>query len=252
MGWDEYLSDAVSVTVAAAESRRFSVSVINVRCGRDSRVSLEDLLNGWEFDLAVCRFPSGNAHISKQLSTISNRLIVADPTVYWAGSVESNVVSENAVGDLVLVGSENLDVVRGIVRSSFTGYQSHWHHNSMTSSINMIDAYIEWLEAVVDEPNHEVYVLHMPRHKQPVGMALLEYGKSHTEVLLAGIVAEYQGQGNYASILEGVETVSRNRGLGRVVISTQSSNVNVQKAWARYGWLPDTTLQTIHLLKEDT
>lgn len=253
MGWADYISGAVSIERGDAESRRFGMTILNVRCGEEvgGEQDLGARLADVPFDLAVVRFPSGSTRLGMELSRSDWSLIVTDPTVYWGTDrlnprdplQENGILEEASTGD-----SETL---RNVIESSFRGYQSHWHHNPLTAGINMADAYIEWTESVVARQQEGAYVLRTESDHEPIGMVLLDFCDSFIEVLLAGIASEFQGRGHYSAILAGVEEVARGRGVDKVVISTQASNINVQKAWSRWGWLPTKTIQTVHLTRAE-
>ncbi len=252
MGFSEYLIDSVSVSAGTAESRRFGISIVNVRCGRSAQpgFDLGQTLLGTEFDLAVVRFPSGNTEFSSQLSTLSHKTVVTDPTVYWSSFISPEQRPTHLLAETQFVRTDSIIDVAEVVSSSFHGYRSHWHHNPMTSRVNMVDVYVEWLQSVEQEPSFGTFLLKSALDGQNIGMALLEFRDSFVEVLLAGVSAMHQGRGHYSVILEGVERVAQSRGLDQVVISTQASNINVQRAWSRKGWVPEMALQTVHLVKE--
>lgn len=254
MGLAEYLTDSVSVSPGIAESRRFGLSVINVRGGlsMDHDIDLSRTFRDRDFDLAVVRYPSGNTEFSSQLSRLGYNMISTDPTVYWSLSSFSQQPQARSSAEFQLVRADTTDDVAKIVSSSFRGYRSHWHHNPRTSQVNMVDVYIEWLEAVANQPSFGAFLLKSPRAGEAIGMALLEFHDSFVEILLAGISEKHQGVGHYSSILEGVSRTALAMSCSRVVISTQASNINVQKAWARNGWLPEMTLQTVHLVKDES
>lgn len=252
MGWADYLPGSLSIEKGEAESRRFGISVVNLRCGDDigGGLNIAKLLGDVNFDLAVVRFPSSNPALGGQLRRDNWGLVVTDPTVYWGAEI-SGVRRMPVEAVFEPASSGDLDEVGDVIKSAFRNYRSHWHYNPLTSGINMVDAYIEWLKNVVARHEEGAYLLRSLSDRRPMGMALLEFCGSFVEVLLAGVSAGLQGQGNYAMIVAGIEDVARERGVEKVVISTQASNINVQKAWARYGWLPLKTLQTVHVVREN-
>jgi ribosomal protein S18 acetylase RimI-like enzyme len=81
----------------------------------------------------------------------------------------------------------------------------------------------------------------------PAGMAMTQIGEDFAEILLAGIAKNFQAKGLYQQLLQYVATDLRHKEMDKFVISTQSGNTNVQKAWARYGLLPALSIQTVHI-----
>ena len=109
----------------------------------------------------------------------------------------------------------------------------------------MATAYAEWVTNSIQSSSNTCYL--MTHSDVPAGMALTHSGDGFVEVLLAGVAKSYQGQGLYKYLLGHITVDSREKESHRVVISTQSGNVHVQKAWARFGLLPALSVQTVHI-----
>jgi GNAT superfamily N-acetyltransferase len=67
------------------------------------------------------------------------------------------------------------------------------------------------------------------------------------EVLLAGTAPNFQGRGVYRSLFAGVVARTAELGCLEVVISTQASNIGVQRAWAALGLRPFAAFTTVHV-----
>lgn len=249
MGWHDFERSGVVSSIGEAESRRFGLRVLNVRAGVGSEgaAELRMVLQSERFDLAVVRYPAEALELGEVLSSLDKTLIPTDPLVYWGSAQLAPAVGPERNEQFVRVGESSLDVLVDIIFSSFNGYRSHWHHNSMTRSINMVDAYTEWTEAVIRNERHGAFLLHASDGDEPIGMALTELNDGVVEILLAGVVPEYQAKGHYGAILNGVEQYARSESCARVVISTQASNYRVQRAWSRHGWIPLRALQNVHV-----
>lgn len=251
VGWADFLSDSLIVELGLVESRRFGLKIVNVRGGRGERSfqGLRHAFSQLEFDVAVVRYPTDNRQVGTALKDLGYGILVTEPTVYWSKNLDKRS-DPREVQQLQRVSSvEALETLKNVVSSSFANYQSHWHHNPLTEDVDMVDVYVEWLEYAIGQPDHLAYSLQHDDDDLPIGMAMLRTDLSSTEVLLAGISADHQGQGHYSSILRGVEALAHEVGSARLVISTQSANVNVQKAWSRNGWSPMFTVQTVHVVR---
>ena len=252
MGWADFLSDSLTAESGLVESRRFGMKIVNVRGGRGKRSvqDIDDIFAQLEFDVAVVRYPTENRQMGMALRGLEYGVLVTEPTVYWTRAIDPRSNPQSSEDGLTLSNIGDLTTLKKVVASSFANYQSHWHHNPLTADVDMVDVYVEWLENTIGQPGHLVFSLHRDADDPPIGMALLRTDDSSTEILLAGISADNQGKGHYSSILRGVEKVAHEVGSTRIVISTQCSNVNVQKAWSRNGWSPFFTLQTVHIVRE--
>lgn len=250
MSWPTFVSDVVSVGKGVAESRRFGIEILNIRSGvrviDNSRVL--EALSSVDHDLAVVRYPSGTTQIGADLAATGRKIIVTDSIVYWAsrGLPLPEPLATSVVVEQVDVGS--LESLLKVVSSSFTGYRSHWHFNPLTASIDMVDAYQEWVSSVISLPEHFCFLMRTHPGGEPCGMALVTDHQGVIEILLAGIASAFQGKRLYGALVSEVERFAFTRGAERVVISTQSSNINVQRAWTAQGWLPAFTVQCLHVI----
>lgn len=248
MGWHDFEKPGISVSLGEAESRRFGFRVLNIRVGigADTEQKVLSALENEPYDLAVVRYPSSNLEMGANLTQVGRTSILVEPTVYWRSTSGFTVNPAPKSGYLEKVDVRSISTLTEVITETFDGYVSHWHHDPMTKSINMAHAYTEWTEAVIRSERHAAFLLRDSSSDGAIGMALTEMYNGVLEVLLAGIVPKCQGQGHYATILHGLEEFAKVSGCSRVVISTQASNFQVQKAWARHGWSPYLVLQCVH------
>jgi hypothetical protein len=251
MGWEELQSTEVFVAPGVAESRRFGLSVLNIQCGLlsgDKEDVLSDALISNRFDLAVVRYPSSLETFGICLTASDHRMIYADSTVYWGISVRKEFSNEIPLNVRVQrVSDEFLPQIESMIRSSFANYRSHWHYNPRTRDIRMEDAYFEWVSNKINQANSNCYLMFLD--DQAVGFALTEVTNHFGDVLLAGIATDFQALGLYKYLLTQIEHDMALAEIEKMVISTQSQNIAVQKAWTRYGLLPLMTVQTVHIEK---
>jgi ribosomal protein S18 acetylase RimI-like enzyme len=126
----------------------------------------------------------------------------------------------------------------------FADYANHYSANPLLSSEAAAAGYREW---AMKTPLRDSLVLSVDG--SPAGIATLDRTSDHVEILLAGVVPELRGRGMYPHLLQGVEDDAMSSDVERVVISTQAHNTVVQRAWARYGFVPLTTFITVHAVK---
>lgn len=253
MGWEELQSKEVFVTPGVAESRRFGLQVLNIQCGLlagDKEDILRDALVSNQFDLAVVRYPSSLETLGMCLSVADLRMIYTDSTVYWGISVRKGFSNEIPTNVKVQkVTDDFLLPIESLIRSSFSEYRSHWHYNPRTRDIRMEDAYFEWVSNKINQPSSSCYLMFLD--DEPVGFALTEVSDHFGDVLLAGIATNFQALGLYKYLLTQIEHDMSLAEIQQLVISTQSRNLAVQKAWSRYGLLPLMTVQTVHIEKQN-
>ena len=82
---------------------------------------------------------------------------------------------------------------------------------------------------------------------EPAGFAMTETREQVGEILLAGICTQFQSRDLYRHLLAHIENEMLSEKSAELVISTQSQNRNVQKAWDKYGLVPLMTVRTVHV-----
>lgn len=254
MSWLDLTSNRLVVTQGVAESARFGMSVLNIRCGSElhNTDQLWDELENSRYDLAVVKYPSTNTRLAMQLNLEKYSVCIADPTVYWMSQkmLTPQRVSHPQIVRVVEVSVSELDSVVRVIESSFAGYQSHWHFNPKTRHIQMAEAYSEWVQNIIGTPFSHTFLVFNDDSDDPIGMAMINISGTTLEILLAGISATHQGKGLYGELLKYLTEFGSVRGVNQLVISTQAGNLNVQKAWIHQGWVPAMTVQTIHVEKK--
>ena len=252
MGWKELQSDEIHFGIATAETQRFGFPVLNVQCGVKVLENIESIgktLIEQDYGLAVVRYPSSIETIGSLIASLDMRLTSADSTVYWSSSKETTFAAASSRVNIKQVGEDRLsDLVRAIL-SSFAGYRSHWHYNPRTNHVQMAEAYSEWVTNFINRQDIYCYIINVGNDL--AGMAMVQSSGEIAEILLAGIVREYQSQGLYQDLISYVEHDLRQKSAKQIVISTQSQNIRVQKSWARYGLVPQMSVQTIHVEKKE-
>lgn len=252
MSWLDLTSSEMVVSHAIPESLRFGMSVINIRCGskfHNTDTLISELTDG-QYDLAIVRYPSDNTEIANSLETSKFKILVTDPTVYWTSPRQTKAVLMKDKVEILEISEREVGPVIAVIESSFHEYQSHWHYNSKTKHIQMSEAYTEWLKNSLRDTNIHIFLMTYRDSKIPIGMAMIKISGNIIEVLLAGVSAAHQGKGLYGELLKYLINFGSVNGIQQLVISTQASNINVQKAWVKQQWNPAMTVQTMHVEKK--
>lgn len=241
-----------SLDYAPLDSQRFSVRVARLVIRR-GEVDVDALLRAVQDDdssVIVARYPAEQHWIARVLADSGRTLLPAGGLIYWAAPVPADSSPTPAVGvDVVPVAAVTDDVralVEDLVREIFADYGTHYRVNPAFDPRGILDGYVEWALSCLDDPDCSILVVR--DQGTAAGIATLAANGPQRDVQLAGIRPSHQGRGIYAALLDGCRQDARRHGAERLVISTQSHNTRVQRAWARAGWLPIDAFETVHLL----
>jgi GNAT superfamily N-acetyltransferase len=144
------------------------------------------------------------------------------------------------------------DAVAAIARDSFAGYLGHYHADPRIDRSKADEVYVSWAyrSCVSREVAQEVLIA--DDGASPLGFATLRRNSPEEgEGVLFGVAPAAQGRGIYRSfMIRGMEWCAA-QGASRMVVSTQITNIAVQKVWSRLGFEPHKSYLTFHRWFDD-
>jgi hypothetical protein len=254
VSWDDFCGGGLTFADSALDSRRFGLRVARLTIGLDaSPESVGDelvrVLRHSSADIVIARWPARLTVCAAIIGELAPGMVAADTLVYWDVPVDV-LLAQTGTGDQLdsRVGDVSLLELESVFAESFRDYPSHYSANPAFAADKVLEGYLEWARRTAESRADDVVTL--LRLGRPIGFATCMTGRNHEflEILLAGLAATEQGSGYYATLLHGVGRLAQERGIPRVVISTQAGNVRVQRAWARAGFLPVAAFTTVHVL----
>ncbi|UCR89700.1 GNAT family N-acetyltransferase [Mycetocola spongiae] len=206
--------------------------------------------------MVILRYPSRLVALADRVAPVGWRVLPAGSLMYWETHTSDYRAIERIAGIEVLVfrgdefsGSPWRRPTLDLLKDSFNGYVNHYAANGRFEHSAVTEGYLEWAQNTLLDHSGIAYLL--LAEGVPVGAAIIsEFSElSVHEVELAAIGSRFQRQGLYRHLLDGIIAGAAAGGIKRAVISTQSYNLNVQRAWARAGLVPALAVETAHLVR---
>ncbi|MET7461363.1 GNAT family N-acetyltransferase [Nonomuraea sp. NPDC005501] len=253
MAWHDVIeARAVRALPSPLESARFGRSVERLTVGAGSEDALDALREAVlasDADVIVLRYPAERVGWFAELTGLGSgatgrTALFADCLVYWSLRAGQGRPPAPSPG-LHTAQLGDPDAVGMLVADIFAAYGNHYLADPLFDAAAALEGYQEWAVRSAAEGN----CVALDDGSHVLGLTTLEDGGPRTEILLAGVVSAAQGRGLYAHLLKAVEDHAVARGADEVVISTQSHNTRVQRAWARYGFAPVQAHITVHLVR---
>lgn len=254
MSWDD-LAGSITLTDSPLEARRFGLSFARLAIGRSASTSeahrATELLVDSEADVVVARWTAGVTAWPLAFLRSGRTVLPADQLTYW--EVPAGKVRHPDADDLLTVtdgsAGDASSALSSTIATSFHDYGSHYAANPLLDRELALAGYQEWASRTLTETPENVFVLR--NGDRPVGVATTELAQdgADLEVLLAGLTPQAQGHGWYGHLLAAIDEHAVHSGSQRVIISTQTHNHRVQRAWARAGMVPFDTIQTAHAVR---
>jgi ribosomal protein S18 acetylase RimI-like enzyme len=247
MSWSHLRSDEVDSTSSTQESQFLGLAVHRLEIALQARYDFDDLVDqvgSIDADLIILRFPSTHVDWMGRLRfhIPDMEVIHADTLVYWTHTPTDSVNTIEWTVQHPPAASEAGEAIKSI----FAGYRNHYAANPRLEAFDPAEAYRRWAT------NHIVNggsALALSDGSKIVAVATLTEPTDHVEILLAGVVPEVRGRGVYGSLLSAVAHDVKDGDASTIVISTQAHNIGVQRAWARFGFLPTAAFDTLHLMR---
>jgi hypothetical protein len=263
MAWTDYLGGPGEIVPSPFDSARFGYTISRLTVGtrwRDTAHTADELAESlWlrvaqdPSDIMFIRYPSELIELPADGAALPEwTLLPAGNLVYWSYDARKAPQSVLPVGMelVVLEGGAEADPFLDALLDVFRAYPSHYAANPLFDGNLVAAGYREWAQTTLSEPSGRLYGLR--EGGAPIGVAItcsLHGGEEGVEIELAGIVGSAQGRGRYRHLLDAIARDARSAPRPTVVISTQSGNIRVQRAWARAGYRPMLSIDTVHAVR---
>ncbi len=240
-------SDPPQVYLSSIDEERFGI-----RTARASNVTLDKLPSVLDFCrardvvllIARCLVSEFRAAQAMEREGFS----LMDTLVYCSRNLVTTPIPKDSGKIMVRpIQPGDEDDVKFVAAESFRQYFGHYHADERLDRVKCHEAYISWAlrSCVLGDVADEVLVAHL--EGSIVGFFTLRLNSPEEgEAVVGGVVPSARGLGVYRSfIMRGMEWCL-SKGATHMLVSTQITNIAVQKVWARLGFEPSYAYYTFH------
>lgn len=240
--------NSTEFTLSPLEEERFGV-----RTARANTLGRADV-PGWlaacrtnGVRLAIVRCSSEDLAAAQDLEDAGARLM--DTLVYYVYDYSRHVGADYATQTTIRpVRPTEVDTLMRMAAASFQGYRGHYHADRRLDPKACDEVYPAWVRrSVLDRTvADEVFVCEVDGRLD--GFATMRRpSPEEGEGVLFGVAKAAQGKGIYRDLIRRGQAWCRDEGCARMVVSTQVTNLAVQKVWVRQGFEPSRSYYTFHL-----
>jgi GNAT superfamily N-acetyltransferase len=235
------------ISLSAVDRERFGV--VTARCcypipggiaevGRYCRSNRVQLL--------ISRCDSADHGAAHAIEGLGGRLM--DALVYYSRSLASAIPDLEEGGATIRPYQPGeAQAVRAVAIAAFAGYLGHYHADPRLERAKADEAYADWAHRSCMSREVADEVLVAEEGRTIVGFATLRGNDlDEAEIVLNGVAPAAQRGGVYRRLLLGSLGWARAKGVARLIVSTQLSNVPPQKVWVRAGFEPLRAVYTFH------
>jgi GNAT superfamily N-acetyltransferase len=240
-------AEAGGIVFSAIDTERFGVPI--ARSPLVAAADVDGVLNYCSehgIAMAIVRCSTSDLAAVQRLERHGFRLM--DTLVYYASDLLKRPIP-NDVGQVPVrpVSPGEEDTVRNIAAVAFGGYFGHYHADPRLDRAKCDEAYISWSVRSCISRDVAGHVLVADRNGDLLGFAALRMNNDQEgEGVLFGVAPQAQGLGIFRSFMVQGMQWCKARGAQRVLMSTQITNLAVQKVWCRVGFEPSRSYYTFH------
>ncbi|MGH9511101.1 MAG: GNAT family N-acetyltransferase [Terriglobales bacterium] len=229
------------------ESERFGVRV--ARAPQVTTDNLDEILRccmTGDIQLLIARCPTGDLAAAQCME--AQGFYLADTLIYYGFDLVKRAIPQDRGGFQVRrFQPEDEPLIEAVAKEAFKGYLGHYHADPRLDRRKCDEAYVSWAKrsCVLKEVAEQVFVAE--RDNEVAGFATLRLNsREEGEGLLYAVAPHSQGLGICHSLMLCSLQWCSSQGAHRMVISTQVTNIVMQKVWCQIGFEPRHSFYTFH------
>jgi GNAT superfamily N-acetyltransferase len=228
------------------DSERFGVRVARANVVAENLMQVLEFCAAEKIDLLIARCPASELRVAQDMEAAGFSLM--DALVYYSFDLARRAIPDDSPRALIrkILPGDEAQVER-VAAVAFRGYYGHYHADPRLDRDKCDEGYVSWAVRSCTLKQVATGVLVAERDNKIVGFATLRLnGPDEGEGVLFGVAPEAQGVGIYRSFMIGGMQWCKEQAVKRMIVSTQVTNVAVQKVWCRVGFEPSHSYYTFH------
>jgi ribosomal protein S18 acetylase RimI-like enzyme len=235
-------------TIACSEidSERFGIRIARAQVQGKNLSQIIDFCVAEQIKLLIARCATKELRTVQEME--SRGFLLMDTLVYYSFDLTKRTIPDDAPRARIrkFVRGDTAQV-ETVAAAAFKGYYGHYHADPRLDQRKCDEGYASWAVRSCTSKQVATEVLVAEIEKKIVGFLTLRLNSpEEMEGLLFGVAPEGQGIGVGRSLMMSGLGLCRKQQAKRMLISTQVTNVAVQKMWCRVGFEPAYSYYTLH------
>jgi len=237
----------MNINLSEIDHQRFGIVTAKASLEGSEKVAE---LTQWCTDRAVqmliARCPTDELALVQQLE--QDGCFLTDTLVYFSKRhIAADEVTLPEGYTSRLAGADDATAVGTLAGLTFAGYFGHYHVDPNLDPRKADEVYLEWAAKSCSSAAVADAVILIEHGEQIAAFATLKVHGSHEfEGVLFGVHPAHQGKRLYHALMQLSQNWACERGIAHMIVSTQITNLSVQKVWCRQGFEPSKSFYTFH------
>jgi GNAT superfamily N-acetyltransferase len=235
-----------TATFSEIDSERFGLRIARALVASGQLSSVLDFCAAERIDMLIARCATSDWAATQSMQEMG--FLLMDTLVYYSFDLTKKAIPEDT-GEFRIRPLQSGDKaeIRKVASEAFKDYFGHYHADRRLDSSKCDEGYSSWAERSCTTDGVADAVLVAEDGGKVAGFATLRLNSPpEVEGLLFGVAPKSQGRGICRSFMIQSLRWCHAQGAKRMVISTQITNVSMQKVWCRSGFEPSHSLHTFH------
>ncbi len=228
------------------DSDRFGIRVARAQVVPDNLPRVLDFCSAEKIDLLIARCSTSDLPAAHDMEM--HGFLLTDTLIYYRFDLLKRAIPEDQ-GELSVrkLQVEDTEQVRRVAIEAFKGYLGHYHADPRLDRGKCDETYASWAERSCIPKTCADEVLVAECSGGVAGFATLRLNSPHeVEGLLFAVAPEWQRHGVCGSLMIQSLEWTAAQGAQSMIISTQVTNISMQKVWCRVGFEPSHSYYTLH------
>lgn len=240
------VQEAEVASFSQLDSERFGVRTARANVLPETLSRVLDFCLTEGIHLLIARCASSDLSLVQEMESQGFQLM--DTLVYYAFYLLGKRIPDDRSGYVVRpIRAEDKEAVRMVAAAAFRGYMGHYHADPRLDRRRCDETYASWAERSVSLKTAADVVFVAEHAGNVAGFATLRLNSADEgEGLLYAVAPEYQKRGVCPALMTQSLHWCHQQSTQRMVISTQLTNVSMQKVWCRLGFEPSHSYYTFH------
>jgi len=198
-----------------------------------------------DVEMLILRVPTEEISLVQALEALEFRSM--DCLVYYQCPVEDVQSCQAFTVEIRDATGEDATAVAEIARLCFSDYPSHYHADARLDHNKVTEAYMDWAQrSCADREVASCVYLPIVGGTIAGFITLRQNSPTEGEGVLNAVHPGFAGAGIYGQLITRSKQWCRDNGMKKLIISTQISNLKVQRTWSNRGFHLYKSYYTLH------
>lgn len=237
----------MQISLSESDKQRFGIVTAKVNLDADDDLSA---VLAWcaenSTEMLIARVPTDQIALVQAMETAG--FFLTDALVYFRKKkIVDEPINLPEGYSWRAANSDDSAAVGALAGTTFGGYSGHYHADLKLNKLDCDRVYTSWAANSCRDKQLADTVILITKEQEIAAFATMKQAGGYMcEGVLSGVSPVHQGKSLYQALLGIAQNWAIGQSYTQMIVSTQVTNLTVQKAWCRQGFEPHKSFYTFH------